>query len=268
MVHIERGDGPVLLAQPHAGTGLPEDLAERLNEDGRSLRDTDWHVDRLYDGLLADATVVRATLHRYVIDVNRGPEDESLYPGLNTTGLCPVTDFDGRPIYLSGQEPSTDEIEARRLAYHAPYHDALFGELEHIRCRHGVAILYDCHSIRSRIPHLFEGTLPVFNIGTNNGRSCLPAIEELAAGICRRAEGFDTVVNGRFKGGWTTRYYGDPNRGIHAIQMEIAQRAYMDEAPPWTYQPERAEVLRGHLRTLLVALRSLAIDQTDRVEPA
>lgn len=256
MVHIERGDGPVLLAQPHTGTELPGGIAERLNEDGRSLRDTDWHVDRLYDGLLADTTVVRATLHRYVIDVNRGPEDESLYPGLNTTGLCPVTDFDGRPIYRPGQEPSTDEIEARRLAYHAPYHDALSGELERIRRRHGIAVLYDCHSIRSRIPHLFEGTLPVFNIGTNDGQSCSSRIEALAAGICRRAVGFDTVVNGRFKGGWTTRHYGDPDNGIHAIQMELAQRAYMDEAPPWTYRPDRADALRGHLRTLLDALRS------------
>lgn len=259
MVHLERGEGPILLAQPHAGTGLTDDVAARLNDNGRTLKDTDWHVDRLYDGLLADATVVRTTLHRYVIDVNRGPDDQTLYPGMNTTGLCPTTDFDGRPIYRDGQEPSADEIEARRCAYHAPYHDILSGELDRIRRRHGIAILYDCHSIRSRIPYLFEGALPVFNIGTNSGRSCSSGVEDIAAAVCNAAEGFSNVLNGRFKGGWTTRHYGDPQGGVHAIQMELAQRAYMDEAPPWTYQPDLAAAVRAHLKSLLEQLRMLAL---------
>lgn len=259
MVQVQRGDGPVLLAQPHAGMTLTDDVAARLNENGLALKDTDWHIDRLYDGLLADATVVRATLHRYVIDVNRGSDDQSLYPGMNTTGLCPTTDFDGRPIYQAGREPAGGEIESRRRAYHAPYHDALAGELERIRRRHGVAVLYDCHSIRSRIPHLFDGTLPVFNIGTNDGKSCAVDIQALAAQVCGRAGEFSSVVNGRFKGGWTTRRYGDPDGGVHAIQMELAQRAYMDEAPPWTYLPDRAETVRGPLKTLLEMIRSLAL---------
>lgn len=259
MVRVQRGDGPVLLTQPHAGTGLTDDVAARLNDNGRALTDTDWHVDRLYHGLLDDATVVRTTLHRYVIDVNRGPEDESLYPGMNTTGLCPVTDFDGRPIYRRGQEPGRDEIEARRREHHAPYHDAVAAELRRIRHLHGVAILYDCHSIRSNVPYLFEGTLPVFNLGTNDGRSCAPAIEALAARVCRAAQDFSTVVNGRFKGGWTTRHYGDPDNGVHAIQMELAQRVYLDEAPPWTYRPADAEGVRQILKTLLEELRALAL---------
>lgn len=259
MVHVERGDGPVLLTQPHSGTALTDDVAARLNAYGDARADTDWHVDRLYDGLLDDATVVRATLHRYVVDVNRSPDDRSLYPGMNTTGLCPVTDFDGRLIYRTGQEPSKDEIESRRRAYHAPYHDAVAAELERIRDRHGVAILYDCHSIRSRIPYLFEGTLPVFNIGTNEGRSCASGVEYLASSTCRAAGDYDTVVNGRFRGGWTTRHYGNPAAGVHAIQMELAQRAYMDEAPPWTYRPELAESLREVLKKLLEELRTLAL---------
>lgn len=259
MVHVERGNGPVLLAQPHTGTELTEDVAARLNTDGRALTDTDWHIERLYDRLLADATVVRATLHRYVIDVNRGPDNQSLYPGMNTTGLCPTTDFDGRPIYRAGQAPSAEEIDTRRRAYHAPYHQAIAGELDRIRRRHGVAVLYDCHSIRSRIPHLFKGILPVFNIGTNDGGSCASSIEVLAADVCGSVDEFSTVVNGRFKGGWTTRHYGDPDAGIHAIQMELAQRAYMEEAPPWAYLPERAEPVRRYLKTLLEALRALAL---------
>jgi len=259
MVYRQRGEGPVLLAQPHSGIRVPEDIGARLNETGRALADTDWHVDRLYDGLLDDATVVRAIVSRYVVDANRDPEGGSLYPGMNTTGLCPTTDFDGRPIYKEGEEPSDEEIESRRRTFHAPYHQTLVEEIARIRRRHGVVILYDCHSIRSHVPYLFEGTLPVFNIGTYQGRSCAPAIEKLARDICSVAAGFDTVVNGRFKGGWTTRHYGTPHKGLHAIQMELAQRAYMEETAPWTYLPERAGALRGQLKELLEELRALAL---------
>lgn len=259
MVYRQRGEGPILLAQPHSGTRLPEEIGARLNETGRALADTDWHVDALYDGLLDDATVVRATVSRYVVDANRDPEGRSLYPGMNTTGLCPITDFDGRPIYKEGQEPSAAEIEARRRTFHAPYHRTLAEEIARLRRRHGVVILYDCHSIRSRIPFLFEGTLPVFNIGTYEGRSCAPDVEKLAREICSAATGFDSVVNGRFSGGWTTRHYGAPDSGVHAIQMELAQRAYMEEAPPWTYRAEEALALRAHLKELLEELRALAL---------
>lgn len=258
-VHLQRGEGPILLAQAHAGRQIPAAIRARLNDNGHALADTDWHIERLYDGLLEDATVVRATLHRYAIDVNRDPRGVALYPDMNSTGLCPLTDFDGRPLYKPGQEPSRDEIESRRRDYHAPYHEALAAELDRIRQCHGVALVYDCHSIRSRIPFLFEGTLPDFNIGTYDGRSAAPAIERLAACHCRAAAGYTTIVNGRFKGGWTTRHYGDPAAAVHAIQMEIAQRAYMEEAPPWRYLPDRAEALRGHLKTLLEALRSWAL---------
>lgn len=257
-VYLHRGGGPVLLAQPHAGTHLTGEIRDRLNETGRALADTDWHVDLLYEGLLEDATVVRATTHRYVIDVNRDPGGASLYPGMNTTGLCPTIDFDGRSIYEEGEEPGPGEIESRRAAFHAPYHDALAAEIERIRRLHGVVILYDCHSIRSNIPYLFEGTLPVFNIGTFESRSCSPAVERLVESACAAGE-FSHVLNGRFKGGWTTRHYGAPADGVHAVQMEIAQRAYMEEAAPWTYLPDRAEALRTHLKTVLEELRTLAL---------
>lgn len=259
MIELRQGEGPIILAQPHTGTEIPVDILDRLNDTGRALADTDWHVHRLYEGLLDDATLVRTTIHRYAIDVNRDPNDASLYPGINTTALCPTTDFDGTPIYKDGQEPSRDEIASRRQTLHTPYHDTLSNELERIRQRHGMVILYDCHSIRSRIPYLFEGTLPVFNIGTYDGATCAPAVEKLAETVCNAAEGFSTVVNGRFKGGWTTRRCGAPGSGIHAIQMELAQRVYMDEIPPWTYRPERAEKVRKVLRSLLEALRTLAL---------
>jgi formiminoglutamase len=250
-----------VIGVPHAGTDVPGDLRARLNDRGRELADTDWWVDRLYDGLLPSATVVKALFHRYVLDANRDPEGTSLYPGQNTTALCPTTDFDGAPIWRPGEEPGADEIAARRAAYHAPYHAALAAEIARVKARHGVAILYDCHSIRSQVPYLFEGELPALNIGDNQGTTCAPAVRQ-AAVQAAQGSGFTFVANGRFKGGWTTRHYGRPADGVHALQMEIAQSAYMDEAPPWTYWEDKAGRLRPHLRSLLERLERLAQDGT------
>ena len=257
-VIVSEGTGPIILGQPHGGTHIPEAIFARLNPLGQELSDTDWHITRLYDGLLEGASVVRATFHRYVIDANRDPGGGTLYPGQNTTSLCPTTDFDGQPIWLPGEEPDAGEIAERRATFHAPYHAALAEQIERVKARHGVAILFDCHSIRSEIPFLFEGRLPVFNIGTDNGRTCDATIERAAEDVCRSATGYDHVSNGRFRGGWTTRHYGQPARGQHAIQMELAQRAYMTERAPWAYRPEAAERLRPYLGRLLQSLDHLA----------
>ncbi|MGS4990389.1 N-formylglutamate deformylase [Roseibium sp. RP-7] len=258
-VDVFRGDGPVVLGVPHAGTFVPDDIKARFNDTGLKLADTDWHVDRLYSDLLPGATMVKANFHRYVIDANRDPEGVSLYPGQNTTTLCPTTDFDGRPIYQSGMEPETGEIEARRLAWHAPYHAALQAEMERVRAKHGVAILYDCHSIRSVVPFLFEGTLPDFNTGTNNGTTCASAIEAAVVACTQAAEGYTSILNGRFKGGWTTRHYGRPAEGFHAIQMELAQKTHLaTEDTPFAYDEAKADRLRAHLKDILSALENLA----------
>jgi len=265
-VEIVRGSGPIVLGMPHGGTFVPGDIVERLNEVGQGLSDADWHIDRLYRDLLPDATVVAATFHRYVIDANRDPEGTSLYPGQNTTGLVPLTDFDGRPLWREGEEPDEAEIADRLARFHAPYHAALEAELARVEAEHGVAILYDCHSIRSTIPYLFEGTLPELNIGTNGGTSCAPTIEHAAA-KASAASPCSHIVNGRFKGGWTTRRYGRPDEGRHAIQMEIAQSAYMTESPPWAYSPGKAENLRETLKTILEAVAREArrlTEETDR----
>jgi len=258
-VEIIRGSGPVILAAPHAGLHVPRDVEASFNDTGRLLADTDWRVDRLYEGLLPDATIVRATFHRYVIDANRDPSGKSLYPGQNTTGLCPVTDFLGAPIYRDGGEPDDAEIERRRLAFHSPYHAALKAEIERVRAMHGVAVLYDCHSIRSRIPFLFEGALPDFNIGTNSGASCAPEIEAAVFEVCEGAGANTSILNGRFKGGWTTRHYGQPSTGVHAIQMELAQSTYMEEAPPWRYRTNLADRIRPHLKKILEAIGAVAL---------
>lgn len=252
-VAVIRGEGPVVLGQPHGATWLPDDIAAGLNARGRALADTDWHIGRLYDGLLPGATVVRAGFHRYVIDANRPPGGESLYPGQATTGLIPETDFDGEPIWASGAAPGPAEVAARIAAFHAPYHAALAAELARVRARHGFALLWDCHSIRSRVPRLFAGELPVLNLGTNGGASCLPAAEAAASAVAA-ASPYPAVLNGRFRGGWTTRHHGKPAEAIHAIQMEIAQRAYLAaEAPPWAFDAQKAAALRPVLAAMIAA---------------
>jgi len=256
-IEVNQGDSPIVLGLPHTGTHIPDVVSAKLNARGKGLDDTDWHIHELYDGLLEGATTVRAMFHRYVIDANRDPSGASLYPGQNTTGLVPLTDFDGNDIW--DRPPSDSEIEERRLTFHAPYHAALEAELARVRDIHGVAILYDCHSIRSVIPYLFEGTLPDFNIGTNLGTTCDPAIESAVAEICAGAEGYSSVINGRFKGGWTTRHYGQPGSGIHAIQMELAQSTYLtDEAAPWEYDAAKAARLRPILKQILTKLADMA----------
>ena len=256
-VDVIKGTSPLVLGQPHGGTYVPEDIFEKLNERGQGLDDTDWHISRLYDGLSSDITVVKATFHRYVIDANRDPSGRSLYPGQNTTTLCPVTDFDGNPIWREGCAPGDMETDHRRINFHQPYHAALSKELERIRQIHGFAILYDCHSIRSHIPFLFDGRLPVFNTGTNNGETCAERVETAVTDICRSASGFDHILNGRFKGGWTTRHYGRPDQGLHAIQMELAQRCYMEEQAPWNFREDRAEQIRPFLGQILNSLKEL-----------
>ncbi len=257
MIEVRQGSGPIVLALPHTGTDLPDGIGDRLNQRGRALADTDWNIHRLYNGLLDQVSTVRTPVHRYVIDVNRGADDASLYPGQNTTTLCPVTDFDGQPIYHAGQEPGAHEIEKRRRRYHHPYHQALSTELSRVRDLHGCVILYDCHSIRSHIPYLFAGTLPDFNIGTNSSTSCAVIVEQTVHEICRSASSYRTILNGRFRGGWTTRNYGRPKAGIHAIQMELAQSTYMREAPPWAYDDAKARHLQDHLTRILNALEQL-----------
>lgn len=260
---ITRGESPVVLSIPHAGAWLPDDISARLTPLGQTLGDADWHIHRLYDGLLPGATTVRATFHRYVVDANRDPSGKSLYPGRNTTGLVPMTNFDGAPLWTV--EPTPDDIAARRRDFHAPYHAALTAELERVRALHGVAVLYDCHSIRSHIPFLFEGRLPDFSIGTNDGTTCAPEIEAAVTGICEGADRYTSVLNGRFKGGWTTRRYGRPDRGWHAIQMELAQANHLEtERPPFAYDAAKAEPLRRHLRTILETLQSIAFSMSGR----
>lgn len=261
VVEVHQGSSPVILGLPHTGTDVPEDIWSRLNENGKILSDTDWHIHQLYDGLLDGATTVRATFHRYCIDANRDPAGGSLYPGQNTTTLIPETDFDGVAIWKRGEQPTETDIADRINRFHKPYHDAMAAEIERVKAIHGVAIVYDCHSIRSHIAFLFDGKLPDFNIGTDNGTTCAPDIEAAAVEITGSAVNYSSILNGRFKGGWTTRHYGKPETGVHAIQMELAQCTHLaTEAVPFAYDTVKAEKIRTHLKVLLQRLALAATD--------
>lgn len=266
-VKVTEGNSPVILAAPHVGTWIPESTFEKLNETGRKLEDTDWHVDQLYDDLLPDATRVYATFHRYVTDANRDPSGESLYPGQNTTSLVPTTDFNGNEIWLAGKEPTEPEINARLANYHLPYHERLGEQIQRLLDLHGSVVLFDCHSIRSEIPFLFDGVLPDLNFGTNDGRSCSPvmrrAIEELIGSAS--SNGYRCVIDGRFKGGWTTRHYSNPEKQTHAVQLELAQSTYLEaEEQLFTYSNAKAEKLRPYLKNLLLRFEELALNHLSK----
>jgi len=228
---VERRETPLIVSIPHAGTGL-DGREGRFVSPWLARRDADWHIPKLYDFARAlGATIVRTALSRSLIDVNRDPSGASLYPGQATTELCPTTTFDGDSLYRPGDAPSAAEIVDRRRRYFDPYHAALAAEIARLRARHPRIALYDAHSIRSRIPRLFDGELPVFNLGTNSGASCDAALRaRLVAGL--EASGASFVADGRFKGGWITRHYGRPQDGVHALQMELGCRAYMEEPEP------------------------------------
>ena len=250
---LHQGTGPLLISMPHVGTELPEDLQAGYSAVGQAVDDTDWHIHELYDFALAlGASTLRPRYSRYVIDLNRPADGANLYPGQNTTGLCPLTTFDGVPLYLPGQQPDEAEIARRLELYWQPYHLALQSQLERIKAIHGYALLWDAHSIRSVIPHLFEGELPVFNFGTASGSACAPGIgEELQALAEQMTSQFPAVLNGRFKGGFITRQYGNPEQAVHAVQLELAQRAYMQESAPYSLENSKVEKLRPVLQALI-----------------
>lgn len=253
------GEAPLILSMPHTGVEIPGEIEGVLVSSWLARKDADWWVDRLYDFAPSiGATVIRTSISRTVIDCNRDPSGASLYPGQATTELCPSTTFDGEDLYQAGFVPNAAEIARRRAAYFDPYHAAIERQIARLRARHPRVVLYDCHSIRSAIPRLFEGLLPNFNIGTNNGATCALALTNGIEAACDSSE-FTRVTNGRFRGGYTTRHYGRPGEGVHAVQMELACRGYMREPTgsvsegewPTPYDESFAAPLRAVLRKVL-----------------
>jgi N-formylglutamate deformylase len=256
---IRRADAPLIVSMPHTGTDIPPEIEARLVSPWLSRKDADWHVEKLYD-FDHGATIIRTALSRTVIDCNRDPSGASLYPGQATTELCPTTTFDGEPLYRD----APNDIDARRARWFDPYHAAIATEIARLRRLHDRVVLFDAHSIRSRIPRLFEGELPHLSIGTNNGATCDAALSGAVAAACAASK-FSHVVDGRFKGGWTTRHYGRPDSGVHAIQLELACRGYMNEPDipspgnwPAPFHDGRAALLRAVLEKILNACLEFA----------
>lgn len=248
------GDGPLIFSVPHAGTDVPSDIQAQLTPHAKTLPDTDWHVEALYDFAPAlGATLIRANVSRYVIDLNRPPQDESLYPGQATTGLCPPIEFDGTPIYQDGKEVSVDEVARRRGAYWQPYHDRLAAEIARVKKLNGYALLFDCHSIASRMPRLFPGTLPDLNLGTVNGASCAGGLQTAIAGVMQKS-GFTHIVNGRFIGGHITRHFGKPSDNVHAVQMEKGQDCHLMDDGSNRLDPAKVAKLKPVLRHIAEAM--------------
>jgi formiminoglutamase len=256
-LEITPGIAPLILSIPHAGTEIPEPYQPALRSLWLARKDADWWLPQLY-AFAEDlgATIIRTHISRTIIDVNRDPSGASLYPGQATTGLCPTTSFDGEPLYHENAEPN--DIETRKEQFFTPYHAAITTEITRLKSRHKSVTLYDCHSIRSNIPRLFPGTLPNFNIGTNDGKSCDPSITETVTNLCAADQKFSHVVNARFKGGYITRHHGNPANGVNAIQMELACRGYMQEPEfctetnwPTQYNPAHAAPIQKILQTIL-----------------
>jgi N-formylglutamate deformylase len=249
---LVRRDGPLLVSMPHTGTHLPPELRGRMTSAARAVPDTDWHLERLYDFLhVLEATALIATHSRYAVDLNRPPDDENLYPGRDTTALVPVDSFHKEPLYLPGETPGEDEKRARVETYWKPYHAALESELARIRARRGYALLWDAHSIFSVLPRFFEGRLTDLNLGSADGRSCGAGLGERLLVAARAAGGYTAVLDGRFKGGYITRRYGDPAARVHAVQLELSEANYMDEHPPYAFREDLARRLRPRLKSLL-----------------
>lgn len=248
-----RGGSPLVVSMPHVGTFIPHSVGRGLTDCAARRPDTDWHLPRLYDFLVElDATVVKATYSRYVVDLNRPPDGSNLYPGQDTPRLCPVDTFHREPLYRDG-EPDDAEVERRMRSIWQPYHRRLRRELDRVRANHGIALLWDAHSITSEVPRLFAGRLPDLNFGTAGGDSCDPTLTRALTVASARHPQYSTVVDGRFKGGFITRAYGDPPNGVHAVQLELSQRSYMDERSPFAFRGDLAMRLRPALREMLEA---------------
>ena len=252
---LHSGTAPLLVSVPHVGTDIPADQQHRYTPRALLAEDTDWFLDRLY-AFAKDlgASLIVPRFSRYLIDLNRPRENTPMYAGRNNTELCPTRHFTGEPLYREGLAPDDAEIRRRVAVYWQPYHDALAAELSRLHAAHGHAVLFDSHSIKSELPWLFEGTLSHMNLGTVGGTSCAPALRDELAMVFAAQARYSHVVDGRFQGGYITRQYGRPAQGVHAVQLEMCWRAYMDEAPPYRWHDERATEVTPLLRRLVQAM--------------
>ena len=252
---LHRGSTPLLVSLPHAGTQLTPELQSQLVPRAVQVEDTDWFLDRLYAFVVdLGASLIVPRHSRYVVDLNRPSDNQPMYAGANNTELCPSRFFTGEPLYRDGQTPGADDVQQRVQIFWQPYHDALGAELARLKQAHGHAIVFDGHSIKSRLPWLFEGQLPDLNLGTAQGQACAPSLRDVLVRLLNAQTAFTVAIDGRFKGGHITRCYGHPARGIHAVQLEMCWRTYMHEEPPFSWDAAHATRVQPLLREMVQAM--------------
>ena len=251
LFNFQKGKVPILISMPHCGTSIPNEISDLLTKEARSTPDTDWHIPLLYNFLeTLDVSIISSNISRYVVDLNRPPDGGALYPGQNTTNLCPLNQFNGLHLYKNKKKLSLKEITNRKDCYWAPYHNQIVKEISRLKSLFGFVILYDAHSIASEVPNLFSGKLPDLNFGTAKGESCDLRIEKAIENTLIKSP-YSFAVNGRFVGGYITRHYGNPQNNIHSVQMEISQINYMSEDKTFSFDQNRAQKLRSTLQKII-----------------
>lgn len=221
---------PLIVSIPHTGTYLPDELRARLASDVmRALPMTDWHLHRLYEFLPElGVTFIHATWSRFAADLNRPPDGAPLYPGRYETGIVARQTFDGDDIWA--EPPTDEEIEAWKRDIHAPYHAKLLDLLEETRERFGHAVLIDAHSVASRASLVHGELEDDVYLGNRDEVTCGPWLIDRVQSAMEEA-GLRVVRNHPYKGGYITDHYGRLP-GIESLQIEMAQRVYMDEDDP------------------------------------
>jgi N-formylglutamate deformylase len=256
-VHKSPGKpAPILLSIPHCGTAFPKELINEYEPElYKEQDDTDWFVDQLYDFANAmGITTISAVYSRWVIDLNRHPENRDLYSdGRLITGLCPVTNFLGNAIYKDGRKSiAEDEIQRRLAAYYLPYHQKIAEHLMALKERFGQVLLWDCHSIRKSLPALHKEPFSDLIISDADGQSSAAKLSDTAF-LHLSSSTYSVKRNYPFKGGYITRHFGKPKENQHAIQLEMSKNVYMDDLEK-TYVDKKAQKIQTLLKSTLEKL--------------
>ena len=248
------GETPLLVSMPHSGLALTPQVQSGLTEKALTLPDTDWHVPEVYS-FLGELGVGRisANYSRYVIDLNRPLDDAPLYAS-KTTGLFPSILFDESPVFKPACLPNKRHHQFCKENIWQPYHGKITEELECLKAKFGYAILFDAHSIAPETPMLFEGRLADFNFGNNNGEASSQKWLQAASGVVPDGT-YSRVSNGRFKGGYITRSFGNPKKNIHAIQLELSQACYLkNQSHPYSIDSNKLANLQAVLKQVIKTL--------------
>lgn len=245
---------PLVISVPHDGAYMAPGMVERMHPYAADCPDRDHLIADVFDFEDLPHTRIKAEYSRYVVDLNRSADGGSLYPGQSETGVCPITGFDDRPLYRTGQEPDSAEVKQRINSYWQPYHDELSRLIKQAKKNFGYCLLIDAHSIDDVVPRFFTGTLPNINVGSFAGQSCDPKYQQIITDALQRQKQYSWVINDRFKGGYITRLYGQPQNNIHAIQLEHGKSIY---AQDFNKLSPEADVLRQFWQTVLGHLLEL-----------